>query len=336
MDYGDFRNPNGGYNWEADVISPIREPKQIITVPKYGSKGTFVEKFAKHDGVGNYHVNHFIGYFNYSLSPTDALVESFIKVFYSQFPMIFSINNIADVSLSKYIYNGKITVEFKTGGNRNKLVDFYINPLNVLMPIIPYPNLLKFGGMLHSDWVSFEMMEDNLSFYGSTLKRNWLEDKEKEFIARALSVPVAVGLIDKENALKFAINFIEVNQHHFLAGRRSWTVGYNKTLHKWFVETMTIERSSQCEYNVLEKTGALREQIVELWIRLIVNFSILYKTPLIDISKSTNYPEYKENYTLTKGNVAYKIYEGKDINALLQIPWISNALKRHPGLKKGW
>jgi len=347
MDYGDFSNPKGGYQ---DVQSKVKNPNGMackpdakdFQMPTYSKKGDFTEKKVYSDGVGNFHVNHFIAYFNY-LSPTPNLITSANKVFFKDFPLFFSIKNIADAELSDYEHNGKKTIEFRTGGNMNPLFDFYINPLFVLfpiaiplfpLPILPIPNISKFSGIFHSDWVSIEMMDDSLSFYGSTLKRNWIEDKEKKLVTTLASKGIANKLIEEKNAFKFAVDFIEVNQHHFLAGRRSWAVGYDKEVNKWYVETMAFERSSQCEYNVIEKTGVLREQIIRLWVLLLLNFEKHSNVKFFEFTQQ-NFPyEYQQKYCYNN-TVAFNSEENKNATTLLAVPWITKALKRHPGLIKG-
>lgn len=228
---------------------------------------------------------------------------------------------------------------FSTGGSHEKLLTIYDSPL--LQLIVPKvflitPNFSVLGGIFHKDWVSIEMLDDGLSFFGSTLKRNWAEEQEIENVKNLAVKAITSGMMDQVTAFKFALNFIEVNQHHFLAGRRSWAVGYNKQLKKWYVETMAFERNSQCEYSMLEKTGILREQILNIWINLLVNFTkYLENFDLLPLSETDNPYEFKESYTFSEKRVAYKVSEGKSATALLQKPWVANALKRHPGLIKG-
>ena len=343
MSYQQFTNPSGGYqvakqnggysNSSAPYNLIIPNPKRSIVIPSYKKEGEFTEKNV-YEGVGNFHVNHFIGYFTttknlYIPSSKDILI--FNREFFNNFGFIFSVKNVSDASLSKHTYKNKKTVCFKLGGNINKLVNYseYFN--------IPYFNIDKLGGIFHEDWVSFEMADNQLSFYGSTLKRKWVEKLELKLFSQVAELTKAVGLIDDNysSVSKFITNFIEVNQHHFLAGRRSWRVGYDEDLNHLYVETLAFERSSLCEYSMLEKTGKLRETILDLWINLILNYVGVHKFmlyPIFYIPKDFNLIS-RYDYEF-RGNVLYKVAEDKSSANILNTPWVKEAMTRHPGLLK--
>ena len=85
--------------------------------------------------------------------------------------------------------------------------------------------------------------------------------------------------------------------HHFLAGRRYFSIGYDPVKKLYFVETAAFERSSVCEYSVIDSTGVLRENIVVLWENLILNFERLTDVTLIDFSSKPG--NYNEPYQLS-------------------------------------
>ena len=331
MSYQTFANPKGSYQGSkpgAAATYPVT-PKPVTPIPKYGKEGDFIEKTVYKDGVGNFHINHFIGYFSYKgvINPNPELIKTFNTKFFNNFCQIFSPDNAAIASPSKFNYENKKTVKFEINGN-SKFKDTIIEDIKY------------FSGLIHPDWVSFEKYND-LSFYGSTLKRNWAEKFEVDLFKDVTNVLKQFNLVTTENAMRFLINLIEVNQHHFLAGRRSWAVGYDDSLALFFVETMAFERSSQCEYSVVEKTGKLRETIIELWTCLIFNFFKMFPIQPSDIFKI---PEHfnllkTENYDLKSNNnntvfLMYKAEDHKIATNLLNKPWVQKAIIRHPGLLK--
>lgn len=331
MNYSDFSNPQGGYKAGPGLATPTHavsayqtKPSPLVT-PKYGSKGEFTDKTIYLDGVGNYHVNHFIGYFDRGpkADPKDpAILVKLNKLFYENFCDIFSKGNLAKATLEAYQHKGAKTVKFQIGGNYQPKWNSWIE------------NIKNSFGILHPDWVAFKPEENGLSFVGSTLKRNWAEKEEIQLFSLFSYIMGKVGLIDEEGAFKFAKNLVEVNQHHFLAGRRSWAVGYDYDQRRWYVETAAFERSSQCEYNVAEKSGMMRKAITDLWVNLITNFSEYSKMSLTDIPINSKYYEVINNYEY-RNKVLFKADEDKSAQNLLNKPWIAKAFARHPGLTAG-
>lgn len=331
MSYQKFANPKGGYQNSQPTAASVNliTPKPATSIPIYGKEGDFTEKTVYKDGVGNFHINHFIGYFSHKnmTQPNLEFIKDFNTIFFNNFCQIFSPDNVAVASPSKFNYRNKKTVKFEINGN-SKFKDTIIEDIKY------------FSGLIHSDWVSFEKFND-FSFYGSTLKKNWAEKIETELFLDLAKVLNQFNLVTEDNAIRFIRNLIEVNQHHFLAGRRSWAVGYDKSINLFFVETMAFERSSQCEYNVVEKTGKLRETIIELWTRLIFNFFKMFPIHPSNIFKiPENFNLLKtENYDLKSNNnntayLMYKSEEDKTATKLLNKPWVQNAIIRHPGLLK--
>lgn len=296
MSYAAYSQISRGY---APYAAPaLMQDAAAMPVPAHvaaeGEEGTFEELFVT-EGVGAYHINHFIGYGAY-LPPksSEKLVKLLNQALYLGFVKVFE-PNVATVEKGDYEFHGADTIEFTVGGKRGSLIE-------------------KVGGLFHSDWVSMQMSADGESFYASTLKRRWMTLSEK-----------ALLLADKD-----AKDLIETNQHHFLAGRRSFKIGYDQDLKVLYIETAAFERSSVCEYNVLEKTGLLRDAIVAIWTNLIDNFE---KTWGKWISPSLLPKAVRQGYSM-KGNVDYRQEQHKKAAQALSASWFTKVLARNPGLTK--
>jgi hypothetical protein len=130
------------------------------------------------------------------------------------------------------------------------------------------------------------------------------------------------------------LDFIRVNQHHFLAGRRSWRLGYDSGLKCPYVETAAFERSSLCEYSGAERIGLFRESIIEIWTSLLTNVrkdftSIKWISPesLLDQSVRAGYE--------TVDDVDYRTASFETAEEALDEQWFAKIFTRHPGLLKG-
>jgi hypothetical protein len=310
VDYNTYRS-GGGYN-----VRPARAPAAtaVPSVPAAsdqglneisGKEGQFSELRVT-GGVGPFHINHFIGYSGFiMLSKPAEVVAPLAARFYRDFVKLFEPNE-AEADLSQYEFKGADTIEFSIGGKKFELLE-------------------HIGGFLHSDWVSLQQSDDRESFYASTLRRRWLLFKEQLALSglKSLSTDLASNLIE----------FIRVNQHHFLAGRRSFRFGYDEKLHRCYVETAAFERSSICEYYLAEKTGLLREAVIELWTNLLANvqasFGGLWVPPVLAVKA-----EEREGYQ-TRDNVDYRTASFPTAAEALSQPWFAKVLTRHPGLLKG-
>ncbi len=321
---GGYSNDDAGNGYSGNK-TPAKQPS-----PSKGKEGEFTEKKII-EGVGNYHGNHFIAYYYNFMDdhiPSDAEIAKLVKLFSEDFEKIFSSPNVATATLSKYKFKNNKVIDFQLGGTLNKLIEY--------LPwlLIPYPNLNSLSGLLHTDTVSIVFADNKLSFCGSTLQRNWIEEKELELYT------ALVQLIGKDKAFDFMSKIVEVNQHHALAGRRSWSIGYDKIINAWYVDTAAFERNSLCEFNVMDKYLDMRETIINLWVNLLNNYAVYYDKDFrmnFNLSSNINYIElqdYLKGYNY-KGNVAYKVIEGKTADQLLKTPWFADVLKKHPGLTKG-
>jgi hypothetical protein len=301
MSYENYTDPGGGYspyNSGGKGYSNSAVPGYLTTsTPKKAEPDDFTSLSTIRDGVGDYHMNHFIAYF-------EPYVDKFkpvnsIKFFYQEFCNIFSSNNVAKVSLDRTRKFQELdVVKFTIGGNLG----------NFWQQLIGEP---------HDDWVAMQMAGDGQSFYGTTLKRMWLEPIDAILLAGInAGLPLLGPLLGPI--------VVEANMRHFLAGRRSWRVGLNRSLNLYYVETAAFERSSHDFYQGAELTGLLRESIRDLWTYLLEN----YPVKLCPIEAMQLVPK---DY-LVKGNVAYRMDADPSAQTALLRPWFSDVLKRHPGL----
>jgi|GEM_PF-2819408 len=306
MSYLESATPKtGGYQESA-------YPKSNYSSPPGDKIGTFIEtspyknyKETLEGGVGEFHFNHFIGYF----TPPKKQVST--PEFFDFFPFIFSNRgNLASANTSEgYKFNGKSTVKFK-----------HTNPL------------LAYA---HEDWVSLEMAADNLSFFARTLKREWAYKRE-----------AAVAALAKLN-LNIELS-IDVNQRHFLAGRRSWAVGYLPASKLCYVETAAFERFSHEFYDDHEFALSIdAPTIVNIWTKLIKDYADFYNLELIandgikhifaDYKKNYNYFSQPYGYNpLARMQIIKNVYyiqaKRPTVAEAHAVPWFKEVLKRHPGL----
>ncbi len=302
MSYGQYTNPDGAYKADNGKGYLPRAVPTHRTVPTPRVE-EFKELLALRDGIGDYHVNHFIGYFH--LSPVEgADLASLTRRFYRRFCPIFSARNIAEATTGERKFKGLDTVKFQIGGNLGDLLDQGL-------------------GLLHQDWVSMQMDRTGTSFYATTLRRLWLEPWERLFLAFPVN-PLMPALTPFPLSPEKKAEAITTNQHHFLAGRRSWRLGYDAELNLYFVDTATIERSSREEYRILEETGSLRKDIIALWTHLVENFVEDIQAKLIE----TDFPD---GYTV-QNDVAYRLGSHKHLTEVFSDPWFSKIIEGHRSL----
>jgi len=296
MDYGTF-TPEAGYNARA---APAAKSARLAAAEAAGlakREGAFDELMVT-EGVGAYHINHFISYGSF-MATQSAEVTKRANEFLRDFVDIFEPNTAAGVKRSKHRFQANATVEFFLGGDDFELLDFV-------------------GGLVHSDWVSMQKAPDGESFYGSTLRRRW----------------ITTGDLVLKVAEPEWLDLVRVNQHHFLAGRRSWRLGYDAVLKRPYVETAAFERSSLCEYYAAEKTGAFRKTIIQIWTSLLENARKEFTT--INWIPPGSVPDQKVRTGYeTLGNVDYRMDSFETAKEALDTPWFTKILPRHPGLLKG-
>jgi hypothetical protein len=343
------------YNWARDSLptAPTTRAGTASTPaipPIDGAREYFRTLLPNIDGSGDYHINHFICYFTiYGLAHSKgegenialSLTNDFSNV--QKFCSIFSHYNIASVApgTSPHSKLGTdATVEFKIGGNAGDAAQ-------------------KAAGLLHSDWVV--MRRDAVaqfgavkSFHGDTLLRYWETEFEKSVdgankIRAAWVLALSAGPIDAiavHLLADWAIHeLIAMNRRHFLAGTRSWRVGYDKVFDSFFVETITVERFSDSFYEMLDGYAFdYHADVPRIWSHLLNNYIKLsaYKgrkliaTPPSDrnfwaggsYQPSTDINSHiRFRMASCKPNKANKL-------AVADAPWAESVLKNHGGLSK--
>lgn len=276
--YLPYQTPNSPY-----IAQPDATYVDISKWKDYEKQSFFKLLDIDKDGIGDYHVNHFICYFRNSKKiPTVTL----LKDFYNSFPVVFSLNNEAEAIKGSYIFEGNSTIKFEIGGNLSSL-------------------LLKMAGTAHEDWVSMKFDNYNKTFFASTLKRLWQYPFEKIFNSE---YP----------------NLVEVSQRHFLAGRRSWSIGYMIKEDLYYIDTAAFERTSHVFYNIADDT--FQTMINKIWINLLNNYIVYNK-----FNKEYRYDGNLEGYNNEIG-VRYKIKSYQSPSKARSDSWFIDILKNHPGL----
>jgi len=232
-------------------------------------------------GTGPYHISRFRVYFRRAGS--SATPKRLGADFERRFPTFFNGGgNAASVQWGAKHYDGYPTLQFT---------------LDTRVP------------NLHDDWVYVcdHRSDDHCAgFAAQTLKRNFIDGGD-----RAIMAMIEVGvspLVPPEVARKV----VSLNQHHFLAGRRSWTIcdaakaprappaqqkssdkkrseraaieKLNQYVHEplFFLDTAAIERSSLAFFELMEKypiisramSGrTLRDNVVRIWCSLLANYA---------------------------------------------------------------
>jgi hypothetical protein len=320
--YANYREPGAGY-------SSYKEPGHGYNIPSVTTYGTtpipdlFGELPVINEGVGNYHINHYIAFFN---APTKSANDcpKILTAFYNKFPFIFAnafTGNFATAAwgkgsdaersdLGNLTFKGNKTIKFTVGGQ----LGGYINQL---------------AGFGHDDWVSIQMEpRERKSFYALTLKRGWTTSNEE--IAR-FAVPLVASPAGPIIGKLTVDEAIDINQRHFLAGRRSWRVGYDQSARLLFVETAALERSSHEFYRFMENFDWLRSQIDRIWIGLLVNFATIFKFEL-SIAAAASYTDPQSPYSLSSADVFHVSAERESLAEALKVDWFSSVIRRHVGL----
>ncbi|MEL6944839.1 MAG: hypothetical protein AAFO82_19450, partial [Bacteroidota bacterium] len=239
------------------------------------------------DGTDEIHLNHFIAYFEYPLE--DESIR-FTSDFLKHFTKIFNPQNIATASFeSEHKYKGNDTIRFKLGGEGSTATD-------------------KMAGFCHSDWISIELTDDKKTFFARTLKREF-NDVQEDYCMR-----FAFPLLE---------SVVELNKQHFLAGRRSWKVGFDEEMGKYYVETTAMERYSHAIHEILEDVGDFPNQVRKIWKQLILNFLEYFDVDILTVELDGY--DSEESVLIRMENIDY----GQNP----QIPeWFESIMQAHSGL----
>lgn len=264
------------------------------------------------DGVNDYHTNQFRVYFRatHLQQKPQAALETMVKGLRNNFPLIFSgtgyglKKNIAAVEFGDRKHEGYDTLRFE--------IDMMLTVGDIKIQL---PNL-------HSDWVYLVWEDASKGFAAQTLKRNFYETGDLLFEAM---LPAGYGSW--------------INQHHFLAGRRSWIFGIADANAPggaiFYLETGSIERYSLMAYKLAELDPGyilnMRQSILDIWTTLLSNF-ITWSTFTPVAVQHTAYdadePHWEKN-----GDVYRRVMDFKTQDECLNAGWIKkDLLPRHPGV----
>jgi hypothetical protein len=291
---------------------------------------------------GPYHVNHFICYFTIDgetfTDPEGQKTAGILTYrFLKNFCLIFSQHNIARAQIGPRgldVFDGSIAIEFTIGSNVGTLEH-------------------RAMGFMHPDWVAMssvppitiaaidsDQATELKSFHGDTLKRLWSTEVEKKiisegttakslldlqkYIVAVLPSPLSTLMLmtDALNNRAEMYRILGFNRQHFLAGTRSWRVGYDTSRKQFLVETITIERFSCIFYRAMESLHSTRNDIISLWDNLINN---VIKTKAFSPYRFTSVPPPD---TLTKNygyapssmlpHIRHNAWQYKDLASLLE------------------
>ena len=329
VSYANYRDSGAGYSpyqQSAQGYNNVPSVTTYATTPTPATPARGDELFnslpALSEGVGPYHINHYVAFFDApKLTPSDC--PKLLTAFYNKFPFIFSnafTGNYASAAWGKgtdagqsqirsLTFQSHQTVKFALGGQFGGFVEQMI-------------------GFAHDDWVAMQMEpQERKSFYALTLKRKWMTIQEAAAVglaAAAVAGPI-VGTLGGGVA-------IDINQHHFLAGRRSWRVGFDLAAQLFFVETAALERSSGWFYSLMEGFPWLRSQVDKIWIALLGNFVTVFNNFSLNIGASPLYTDPQSPYSLSSADVFHVAAETDSLPDALKVDWFSEVIKRHVGL----
>lgn len=253
----------------------------LFPLPGYG-RCRFSDLLASRDGVGPYHINTHIAFFQ---PPAGFDLSSACNRLFMSFPAIFSPGNLARAEFSNCRFNGDRTVKF---------------------------TLNEFVGHLRDDWVAMKKNQHN--FVATTLERKWYELMEIVVQHGSVIASPSIGTL-------FGRIGVDINRRHFLAGKRSWTLGHLPNgLH--FIETAAFERYSHGAFMAMEGPAGMRTKILEIWTNLLLNY-------VRSVGGTLN-PYSPAGYRRHRG-VCHREAESADPRPL-RSGWFSRVLRRHPGL----
>ena len=256
---------------------------------------TFEEQNIIDHGVGDYHINHFIGYFDgsaldhYQLSPdmviplnaemagrigvarnklpspqainTDDLNSHLQRML----PSIFNPNSTAVVHRTSSRFRQRPTVRFQATAFS---ISTGIGGATVSLP--------------HEDWVALTEDSSHPHLNATTLKRVQ-RNAEDYFVEYSPLIPVLSSPLTGVAGWIAGAGLYAVvpddNSRHFLAGRRTWRCGFDEALNLHYFETAAFERFSDNAYVRLE--SGLRPMVNNCWVETIVNFSRLIGSTLM-------------------------------------------------------
>jgi hypothetical protein len=200
----------------------------------------------------------------------------------------------AGVQLGAITWNGQKTLRFRGVAKlRPFSVPIYYPPFIPVPIVMPVPEQLRDWAIpdIHTDWVGIQPgSETATGFTAQTLKRNFLDPSDHIIKSAALAALLAaeartwwnpiVSWGERKLEEIVSAYVIWVNQHHFLAGRRSFRFlpakvlgGYPKDDERWVFETAAMERFSLLPYVASQLAMGKAEDIVRpVWVEMVQQF----------------------------------------------------------------
>ncbi|MEX2963024.1 hypothetical protein [Microbulbifer sp. TYP-18] len=265
-----------------EILEEVDDAETVLWPIPGINRCSFREQQPGRDGVGPYHINTHIAFFR---PPAGFDLNTACDRLFRRFPAVFSPGNLARAEFSNCRFNGKRTVKF---------------------------TLNEFVGNLRDDWVAMDKKRYN--FVATTLERQWYELLEAA--AHSGSVVGAPGI-----GTLFGRIAVDINRRHFLAGRRSWTLGrLPNGLH--FIETAAFERYSHQAFMAMEGPAGMRSKILEIWTNLLRNY-VHSVGGHLDAYLPAGYRHHR--------GVCHRESQSSNPRAL-RGGWFARVLRRHPGL----
>lgn len=220
-------------------------------------------------GVGNYHFNHCIKYFSFrnmdQINDPELKAKELTEKLFIGFDQIFNLpKNIAKLEIQEM--------------NNEVVGIFYGISLKQLLATDSDLGILDgLPTLFHRDFVKLKYDNMDHSFYAITQYRNEIDESERMDTLLDSYPTILHGIIS------------DLVRYHFLAGRRSWKVGYSNSLKKYYIETVGFERYSLEKFN---KTGFMTHPfVIPIWVNLLNNFVERFKLDteyLNDIDRTMN------------------------------------------------
>ena len=204
---------------------------------------------------------------------------------------------------------------------------------------VPVPEKIRdwLAPDIHPDVVGVEAMTPT-SFTAQTLKRNYLESSDLIIKGAALAtlagVEAITGWIPVLNLAEAAIEeivsayVIWANQHHFLAGRRSFKfdqgVSFGYTDGRYVFETAAMERFSLLPYEKSQLfMGSAEDMVRPVWVEMVQRFAAHHGLRVI--ADTPHGGDWK-----SIGPVSYVQRSFFDFNAMIGSAEARDIAARHP------
>lgn len=260
-------------------------------------------------GVGDFHLNHHIGFFDGKDLPhvdfsanmcfplddiwaarigktasteKDIDADDVTSHLMEVLEHIFNPNSTASCERGALLHQGQPTLRF-----RGKVLSLE-TPFGGLTASVP-----------HDDWVYLKEHATHPHLCGTTLNRvEWnMEDLAVETLNHVTPLlspfiaPITGPIIPIIASESVDSVVPDDNSRHFLAGRRVWRCGYSEEHELHFFETAAFERFSDHAYANLE--DMIRPMLDTCWVETVLNFSFLLGTPLKSIGSMSGYSKHR-------------------------------------------